>query len=118
MKKIFSLGMFMAPVFALAVSGVGAQKGATDIDVQHYKIDVELIPASQLLKARAEVQFVPQSETRSVVFEMNGSLTINRITRVDASAATSPGAVAPGVRGGQSLKSAPPKAKETTPQPA
>src|SRR5262249_53019767 len=86
---------------------------ATDIDVQHYKIDAELIPASQLLKARAEVRFVPQSETRSVVFEMNGSLTINRITRVDASAAT-----APAVRSGQGLKSAPPKAKETATQSA
>src|SRR5262247_3596579 len=107
MKKIFSLGMFMTLAFALAVNGVKAQKGATDIDVQHYKIDAELVPASQLLKARAEVRFVPQAETRSVVFEMNGSLTINRITRVDASAAT-----APGVRGGQGLKSAPPKAKE------
>jgi tetratricopeptide (TPR) repeat protein len=110
--------MFMTLAFALAVSGVKGQKGATDIDVQHYKIDAELVPASQLLKARAEVRFVPQSETRSVVFEMNGSLKINRITRVDASAATPPAAVAPGVRGGQGLKSAPPKAKETTTQPA
>jgi tetratricopeptide (TPR) repeat protein len=117
--------MFMTLAFALAVSGpvfrpiftVGAQKGATDIDVQHYKIDAELIPASQLLKARAEVRFVPQSETRSVVFEMNGSLTISRITRVDESATTSPGAVTPGVRG-QSPKSSSPKAKDATAQPA
>jgi tetratricopeptide (TPR) repeat protein len=125
MRKIFSLGMFMTLAFALAVSGpvfrpiftVGAQKGATDIDVQHYKIDAELVPASQLLKARAEVRFVPQSETRSVVFEMNGSLTISRITRVDESATTSPGAVTPGVRG-QSPKPSPPKGKEATAQPA
>src|SRR5262247_2709155 len=124
MRKIFSLGMFMTLAFALAVSGpvfrpifrVDAQKGATDIDVQHYKIDAELVPASQLLKARAEVRFVPQSETRSVVFEMNGSLTISRITRVDPSAATTPGAGAPGGRG-QSPKPAPPKAN-LSPQPA
>jgi peptidase M1-like protein/tetratricopeptide repeat protein len=112
MKKIFSLGMFMALAFALAVSGVNAQKGATEIDVQHYKIDAELVPASQLLKARAEVRFVPQSETRSVIFEMNGSLTINRITRVDPSAAPAPGGR------GQSPKPAPPKAKDASPQPA
>src|SRR5262245_13694504 len=117
MKKIFSLGMFMTLAFALAVSGARAQKGATDIDVQHYKIDAELVPASQLLKARAEVRFVPQSETRSVIFEMNGSLTISRITRVDPSAATSSGAVAPGGRG-LSPKPAPPKAKDGSPQPA
>src|SRR5215813_11950328 len=88
MRKTFSLGMFVTLVFALASVGVEAQKGATDMDVQHYKIDAELIPASQLLKARAEVQFVPQSETRSVIFEMNGSPTISRITPLDASAPT------------------------------
>jgi tetratricopeptide (TPR) repeat protein len=121
MRKIFSLGMFMTLAVALAVSSpvfrVSAQKGATDIDVQHYKIDAELVPASQLLKARAEVRFVPQSETRSVVFEMNGSLTISRITRVDESATTSPGAATPGVRG-QSPKSSQPKAKDANAQPA
>ena len=98
--------MFTVMIFALAWSGAEAQKGATDIDVQHYKIDAELIPASQSLKARAEVRFVPQAETRSVVFEMNGSLTINRITRADAPVATA--AVPSGARG-QNLKATPPK---------
>src|SRR5215467_11612832 len=99
MRKIFSLGMFTIMIFALAWSGAEAQKGATDIDVQHYKIDAELIPASQSLKARAEVQFVPQAETRSVVFEMNGSLTINRITRADAPVATTTATAPSGARG-------------------
>src|SRR5262245_66310554 len=93
MRKIFSLGMFTIMIFALAWSGADAQKGATDIDVQHYKIDAELIPASQSLKARAEVRFVPQTDTRTVVFEMNGSLTISRITRADAPAAPTTAAV-------------------------
>ncbi len=77
--------------FALAVIGVGAQnqqKGATDFDVQHYKIDAELVPSAQLLKARAEVRFVPTTETRSVVFEMNGSLSVKRITRTNAPVTT------------------------------
>jgi tetratricopeptide (TPR) repeat protein len=120
MRKLFSLGVFVTLAFALAASGVDAQKGATDIDVQHYKIDAELIPASQLLKARAEVLFVPQAETRSVVFEMNGSLTISRITRVDETATATPGPGAQSVRP-PSPKPTPPKAKGTTgtatPQP-
>src|SRR5215470_20125716 len=115
MRKIFSLGMFMTLAVALAVSSpvfrVNAQKGATDIDVQHYKIDAELIPASQLLKARAEVRFIPQSETRSVVFEMNGSLTINRITRVDGDAQMTPAVGVPGGRPPNLKVSAPAKAK-------
>lgn len=71
---------------ALATSGVNAQKGQTDLDVQHYKIDAELIPAEQLLKAKAEVRFVPTTDTRTAVFEMNGSLTIKSIVRADAPA--------------------------------
>jgi tetratricopeptide (TPR) repeat protein len=108
--------MFTIVVFALALTGAEAQKGATDIDVQHYKIDAELIPASQSLKARAEVRFVPQTDTRTVVFEMNGSLTISRITRADAPAAPTTAAVNTSARG-PNLKSSPPKAKEPAPQP-
>src|SRR5262245_59926113 len=108
MRKIFSLGMLTITVFALSMKGAEAQKGATDFDVQHYKIDAELIPSSQLLKARAEVRFVPQAETRSVVFEMNGALTISRITRADLPATTTTAAVpAAGVRA--SLKATPAK---------
>lgn len=82
------LGILAVTVSALALtlatSDANAQKGTTDFDVQHYKISAELFPAEQLLKARAEVRFVPQADTRSVVFEMNGSLTIKSITRTDA----------------------------------
>ncbi len=101
MKRIYTFGMFAtvaaALILTLASGNATAQKGSADFDVQHYKIDAELIPAEQLLKARAEVKFVPQSETRSVIFEMNGSLTIKSITRADAPtpaiAATAPASV-------------------------
>ena len=75
---------YLATLLLLAIFAIGydvrAQKDTVAIDVQHYKIDAELIPASQLLRARSEVTFVPASDTRSVVFEMNGSLAIKRIT--------------------------------------
>jgi tetratricopeptide (TPR) repeat protein len=91
MNRLFWLGIVFIAASALFILGAGvqnAQKGGTDFDVQHYKIDAELVPTAQLLKGRAEVRFVPASETRSVVFEINGSLTVNRITR--AGAATTP----------------------------
>ncbi|MDX2033007.1 MAG: M1 family aminopeptidase [Blastocatellia bacterium] len=94
MKRIFLLAGIAMALLGYAYSTVRAQKGGADIDVQHYKIDAELLPASQLLKARVEVRFVPLGETRSVVFEMNGSLTIKRITMVGAPAVTTV-AVAP-----------------------
>jgi tetratricopeptide (TPR) repeat protein len=110
--------MFTILGFALAAGVVSAQKGATDFDVQHYKIDAELVPSSQLLKARAEVRFAPQADTRSVIFEMNGSLTISRITRAGAPVTTT-AAVAPATRG-QNLKPAAQKPKDAaaTAQPA
>ncbi|MEO6724107.1 MAG: hypothetical protein ABIU20_03755, partial [Blastocatellia bacterium] len=90
MKRIYSLGTLAITTsvlaVTLAVSGAQAQKGAgaADFDVQHYKIDAELIPPEQVLRARAEVRLVPLTETRSVVFEMNGSLAVKSIRRVDA----------------------------------
>lgn len=86
MKRIFLLAGIAMTLLGYTFSAVSAQKGGADIDVQHYKIDVELAPASQLLKARAEVRFVPLGETRSVIFEMNGSLSIKRITMIGAPA--------------------------------
>jgi tetratricopeptide (TPR) repeat protein len=86
MKKISYVALSAILIAVLAAIGVQAQKGAVGIDVQHYKIDAELVPSAQTLKAVAEVRFVPAAETRSVVFELNGSLTVKRITRAGAPA--------------------------------
>lgn len=83
MTKITRLVIAFCVLLGAGVSAVNAQKGPTDIDVQHYRINTELVPSEQLLRARAEVRFVPVSETRSVIFELNGSLTIKSIKRTD-----------------------------------
>jgi len=80
---IKKISLAIACFFLLGLGGVRAQKGPTDIDVQHYRINAELVPAEQLLRAVAEVRFIPLNETRSVIFEMNGSLTIKSIRRTD-----------------------------------
>jgi tetratricopeptide (TPR) repeat protein len=79
---ILQLICLMGIVSVVSVEVV-AQKGATEYDVRHYRIDAQLIPSAQVLQARTEVSFTPAADTRSVVFEMNGSLTIKRITRPD-----------------------------------
>jgi tetratricopeptide (TPR) repeat protein len=120
MKKSFPATILAITALLLAgmsylASGAAAQKGVADLDVQHYKIDAELVPSQQLLRARTEVKFTPLTETRSAIFEMNGSLTIKRIVRLDAPPATpTPQAAAAARRNPRDPKAA----KLTTPAPA
>src|SRR5687767_14221193 len=71
----------------LLASGVGvasaqqAQTGRARFDVTNYRIEAQLFPAEHILRAGAEVTFTPLDATRSVVFELNGSLKVESITR-------------------------------------
>ena len=79
----------LLPVLLILVGGVTecrAQKGTADYDVRHYRVEAQLIPSAQFLKAVTEVSLTPLTETRSVVFELNGSLTVKKITRPDLQA--------------------------------
>ncbi len=83
MNKLLTALLSVLLVIGVVISGaVLAQekKGNAEFDVQNYKIEADLNPAEQKLRGRAEVTLVPQTETRSVVFEMNGSLTITKVT--------------------------------------
>ncbi|MGD9588675.1 MAG: M1 family aminopeptidase [Pyrinomonadaceae bacterium] len=71
-------------IVAIAASVTAyAQGQRTPLDVTHYQIDVQLLSAENKLAATADVTFVPLEDTRSVAFEMNGSLKIDSITRTD-----------------------------------
>ncbi len=50
-------------------------------DVNHYRIIAELNPAQHLLTATGDVTFTPLDNTRSVVFELNGSLKVESVER-------------------------------------
>jgi aminopeptidase N len=50
-------------------------------DVTHYRMEAELRPAEHVLRAAAEVAFTPLDATRTVVFELNGSLKVEAIER-------------------------------------
>src|SRR3989454_6576784 len=54
---------------------------ASRFDVTNYHIEAQLIPDQHLLRAVADVTFTPLEATRSVVFELNGSLHIESIER-------------------------------------
>lgn len=55
-------------------------------DVSNYQMDVQLIPNENKLNATVDVNFTPLEDTRTVSFELNGSLKIESITRQNAAA--------------------------------
>lgn len=57
------------------------QPGRARFDVTNYRIEAQLLPDQHLLRAGAEVTFTPLDATRSVIFELNGSLKVEKIER-------------------------------------
>jgi aminopeptidase N len=57
------------------------QQTAGRFDVTNYRIEAQIIPEQHLLRAGADVTFVPLDATRSVIFELNGSLKVESIEK-------------------------------------
>jgi aminopeptidase N len=57
------------------------QSAGSRYDVISYKIEAQLQPEQHFLRASGDVTFVPFEATRSVVFELNGSLKVEGIER-------------------------------------
>ncbi len=77
-------------VTALSASAFSQQIQRTPFDVTNYVIDAQLSPSENKLTATTDVSFVPLEDTRSVSFELNGSLKVDSITRIDASTPAGP----------------------------
>jgi tetratricopeptide (TPR) repeat protein len=58
----------------------------TPFDVTNYVMDISLLPAEHKLIASVDVTFIPLEDTRSISFELNGSLKVDSVTRIDAAA--------------------------------
>ncbi|HEU5460092.1 MAG TPA: M1 family aminopeptidase [Pyrinomonadaceae bacterium] len=84
-KLIFPGVMAVLAVFTLALSArsqqPAPQQTAGRFDVTHYRIEAQIIPEQHVLRAGADVTFVPQDATRSVVFELNGALKVESIEK-------------------------------------
>ena len=74
-KRTILFGGLLAVFAAMAV---GQVKRAA-FDVTNYTIDVTLSPEERRLTATVDVAFTPLEDTRSVSFELNGSLKIDSI---------------------------------------
>jgi aminopeptidase N len=86
--RIFCLSLFVG-LFSVASYAQQQQVQRTPFDVSDYKMDVQLVPNENKLNATVDVNFTPLEDTRTVSFELNGSLKIDSITRQNSSAPVS-----------------------------
>ena len=87
MKTLFRTSLQIAAIFVLASAVFAQQAKRTPFDVTNYVINAELSPVDNKLTATADVTFVPQEDTRSVAFELNGSLKVDGVSRMGGSSA-------------------------------
>ncbi len=83
LRNVFQ-AVLIAAVLSVPLLAQTVKRAA--FDVTHYKMDVELQPNERKIIATADVSFTPLEDTRSIWFELNGSLKIDSITRVDVTA--------------------------------
>ncbi len=79
------LGLQAAPRATAATQSDAAPNAEVsgDIDVQRYRIDAELVPDSNTLKASATVTFRVLKASQSATFELNGSLRVSAVRAAD-----------------------------------
>jgi hypothetical protein len=65
----------------LALPALAQQVKRSAFDVTNYVMDVSLAPSDKRLNATVDVSFVPLEDTRTVFFELNGSLKVDSVTR-------------------------------------
>ena len=70
-------------VFAAIASAQqpAAQQAGNRFDITNYRVEAQLIPDQHMLRAGADITLTPLDATRSLVFELNGSLKVESIDR-------------------------------------
>src|SRR5438876_9172824 len=77
-----SLSTYVIALVLLLAASVLAQPAAgSRFDVTNYHIEEQLNPDEHTLRAGADITFVPQDATRSIVFELNGSLHVDGVEK-------------------------------------
>jgi tetratricopeptide (TPR) repeat protein len=114
MKKFIQFSFKIFGLVSLLAIGVFAQQVQhAPFDVTGYQMDIQIVPSDQKLIASVDVSFTPLADTRSVEFELNGSLKIDSITRVGGVTAISQSALS----ASQSAKPVKGAAPKPTPVP-
>ena len=103
MRYLVRFSVVACGIAALLILAASAQQQVKrpPFDVTNYRLDVQLFPDENKLAATADVTFAPLEDTRSVTFELNGSLKIDSIDRVAEPAAEPEPTPTPAVRRGR-----------------
>jgi len=80
-SRSLSLIATLALVLFGVVTAVAQPTAGTKFDVTNYRIEAQLNPDEHTLRAGADITFVPQDATRSIVFELNGSLKVDTVEK-------------------------------------
>ncbi len=95
--RVFGLALAFI-LFSLAVFSQQQQIQRPDFDITDYKMDVQILPDENKLNATVDVYLTPKQETRSVTFELNGSIKVDTIARING-VSSMPTTIAPTVKG-------------------
>ena len=84
--RSFAMLALLAALFSLhslaaSAQQQGAQAPGSRYDVTSYRIEAQLLPSEHLLRAGADITLTPTEATRSLIFELNGSLKVEAIER-------------------------------------
>lgn len=80
-KLSFSTAVLTFVVCLCAPSALAQPASGARFDITNYRIEAQLNPDEHTLRAGADVTFVPLDATRSVVFELNGSLKVDTVEK-------------------------------------
>jgi len=84
MKKFISSGFGAVLLLALlTLPSLAQQVKRTQFDVTNYVIDAALVPTERKLNATADVTLIPGEDARTFFFELNGSLKVDSVVRVN-----------------------------------
>ncbi|PWT91941.1 MAG: hypothetical protein C5B55_07230 [Blastocatellia bacterium] len=80
-RSLIAMAAALAFVFSASAQQPAPQQVASRYDITNYRIEAQIIPEQHMLRAGADITFIPLDATRSVVFELNGSLHVETIEK-------------------------------------
>lgn len=79
LSVIFVLIALVASLATASAQQPAPQPAGARFDITNYRIEAQLLPEQHLLRAGADVTLIPLEPTRSLVFELNGSLRVESV---------------------------------------